>query len=255
MPGKRPPVADADHYVPDATALLAYLAVLRDVPDGDTVAHALTRGLLGPMRAEMGLIYASRPDGATADLVGAYGVGPQQSTFYRAVTVDMRLPGAETLRTGVEKFMPAAKVAQDYPLAAPFFELLPPRGDMGFIPLIHRGAPAGFVVIGFPDQVERTWQLRATLAAMADATTVWAIADAQLRGEQRALATGTPPLEFSPRQRQILGHLREGRSIREIAGLLGYSQATVKADITSASKFLGARGRADLLVKAKRAGL
>ncbi len=244
-----------DRHAPDAAPLLSFLATLRDFPDGDTVAYAMVRGLLAPYSAEAALIYSVRADGTTLDLVGSHGVGPRETRVYQAVTAPMHLPGAETFRTGVEKFMSAEQVADEYPLAAPFFRGLAPRGDIAFVPLIHRGAPIGFLVLTFTESVDRTWQLRAVLDAMCDATSLWVIADAQRNGEARALATEAPPLEFTPRQREILVRMREGRSTREIASALGYSQATIKADVANLSELLGAKGRADLLVKAKRAGL
>lgn len=232
-----------------------FLAVLRDLPDGDTVAYAMVRGVLGSMGSTFAIIYSARSDGVTADLVGACGIGPRESRVYGVVTADMHLPGAEAFRTGVERFMPAEVIAEEYPLAAPFFEALPARGDIGFIPLVHRGAPIGFLVVGFAATLDRTWEVRTTLDSVADAVSLWAIADAHRNGEARELGGESPPLEFTVRQREILVLLREDRSTREIATMLGYSTATIKADITALGKLLGARGRADLLVKAKRAGL
>ncbi len=235
--------------------LPSFLSVLRDLPDGDTVAYAMVRGVLGSLDASLAIIYAARADGVTADLVGSFGVGPKATRIYSVVTADMHLPGAETFRTGVEKFLPAEKIVQEYPLAAPFFETLPARGDIGFVPLIHRGAPIGFLVLGFAGAVQRSWEARAMLDAVADATALWVIAESHRNGEVRALEGTNPPLEFTRRQRTILVHMREGMSTRDIAALLGYSLATIKADITALGKLLGARGRADILAKATRAGL
>lgn len=244
-----------DNFAPDATPLLAFLAILRDQPDGDSVAYAMTRGLLAPYGADMAMVYAARPDGRVLDLVGSYGLGRREAATYSIVTTDMHLPGAETYRTGAEKFLPAKVVAEEYPLAAPFFRELPPSGDIGFVPLIHRGAPIGFLVLTFAGPIDRTWQLRATLQGMLDATTLWVIADSALHGESRAMSGQQPPLELTARHREILVRMREGSSTREIAQLLGYSAATIKADIATLSAMLGAKGRGDLLVKAKRAGL
>ncbi len=255
MAGHRRRRTDSPEVQQESTALLSYLATLRDLPDGDTVAYAMTRGMLGSVGANLALIYSARRDGVTADLVGSYGVGSKVTRVYSVVTADMHLPGAEAFRTGVEQFLPASRVAEGYPLAAPFFEAMPQRGDIGFVPLTHRGAPIGFLVLGFNGALNRTWEVRSTITAVADATALWAIADSERNGEARALASDAPPLEFTVRQREILIHLREERSVREIAETLGYSQATIKADITSLGKLLGARGRADLLVKAKRAGI
>ena len=244
-----------DRYAPDATPLLAYLALLRDQPGGDAVAYAMTRGLLAPYGAEMSMIYSARPGGEVLDLVGSYGLGQREAAAYSIVTADMHLPGAETFRTGTEKFVPAKMIAEDYPLSAPFFRELPPSGDVGFVPLVHKGAPVGFLVQTFAGPIDRSWQLRATLQGMVDATTLWMIADSALHGEARAMSGQHPPLELTARQREILVRMREGASTREIAQCLGYSVATIKADIATLSAMLGAKGRSDLLVRAKRAGL
>lgn len=235
--------------------LLRLLTVLRDLPDGDTVAYALVRGSLSSLGASLALIYVGRADGVTADLVGSYGLGPATTRVYGVVTADMHLPGAEAFRTGIEKVLPAAQVAEEYPLAAPFFEALPPRGDIAVLPLVHRGAPAGFVVLGFAEAIPRTWEARAMLDSVADATALWAVADAHRNGDARELEHAAPILELSDRQRAILIHMRQGMSTRDIAHLLGFAPATIKADMTALGKLLGSRGRADLLAKAKRAGL
>jgi len=244
-----------DHFAPDVTPLLAYLAVLRDRPGGDAVAYAMVRGLLASHGAEMAMIYASRADGHVLDLVGSHGLGRREEAAYSIVTAEMHLPGAETYRTGAEKFLAAKHIAEDYPLSAPFFRDLPPSGDVGFIPLVHRGAPIGFIVLTFTGPVDRGWQLRATLQGMVDATTLWVIADNFVHGETRALNGQQPPLELTVRQREVLVRMRAGASTRDIAQALGYSVATIKGDIAALSATLGAQGRADLLARAKRAGL
>jgi DNA-binding CsgD family transcriptional regulator len=244
-----------DRFAPDATPLLAYLGVLRDQPAGDAVAYTMVRGLLAAHGAEIAMIYAARSDGRILDLVGSHGLGRREAAAYSIVTADMHLPGAETFRTGAEKFIPAKHVAEDYPLSAPFFRDLPPSGDVGFVPLLHRGAPIGFLVLIFSGPVERTWQLRATLQGMVDATSLWLIADNALHGEGRALSGAQPPMELTVRQREVLVRLRSGAANREIAEDLGYSVATIKADVATLSAMLGAKGRADLLARAKRAGL
>lgn len=248
----------SDDSVPtDAVSvpLSRYLSVLRDLPDGDTVAYAMVRGSLSSLGASLALVYVGRADGVTADLVGSYGSVPTATRIYAVVTADMHLPGTEVFRTGIEKILPAAQVAEEYPLAAAFFEALPPRGDIAILPLLHRGAPTGFVVLGFAGTIPRTWEARALLDSVADATALWAVADAHRNGDARELEDTAPVLELTDRQRTILAHLREGMSTRDIAVLLGFAPATIKADITALGRLLGSRGRADLLAKAKRAGL
>ncbi|MGI9197899.1 MAG: response regulator transcription factor [Candidatus Nanopelagicales bacterium] len=239
----------------DGTPLISYLWMLSDLPDGDAVGFAICRGLFAPFGTDMVMVYAARPDGRTLDLVAQYGTGPKDNAVYSMVTSDMHLPGAEAYRIGMEKWLTQDEVASDYPLAAPFFRSRPPKGEFAFFPLRHRGAPVGFIILGFPEPVERTWQLRATIDGLLSATVMWMLADTSLRGTTRTHLTESPPLTLTARQREILVLMREGHTNRDMADELGYSQATIKADITALGAMLGASGRAELLEKSKRAGL
>ena len=239
----------------DGTPLISYLWMLSDLPDGDAVGFAICRGLFAPFGVDLALVYAARTDGRVLDLVASYGMGRQDSAVYSKVTADMHLPGAEAFRMGTEKWLLQQQVADDYPLAAPFFRSRSPEGEFAFLPLRHRGAPIGFVLLGFPEPVERSWQLRAAIDGLLSSTVLWVLADSALRGTARSNLSEVPPLELTARQREILVLMRGGHANQEIADELGYSAATIKADITSLNAMLGAHGRADLLDKANRAGL
>lgn len=248
-------IARPEDFALDGTPLISYLWMLSDLPDGDAVGFAICRGLMAPYGAELALVYAARPDGTTLDLVASYGMGPKENAVYSRTTTDMHLPGVESFRIGTEKWLTRDQVADDYPLAAPFFRAWSADGDFAFLPLRHRGAPIGFMVLAFNGPVERTWHMRATIDALLSATVMWLLASSALRGTTRSNLAGAPPLELTARQREVLVLMREGRSNREIAELLGYSGATIKADITALGQMLGASGRAEILAKSQRAGL
>jgi DNA-binding CsgD family transcriptional regulator len=248
-------IARPEDFALDGTPLISYLWMLSDLPDGDAVGFAICRGLFAPFGADLALVYAARPDGHTLDLVASYGMGRRENAVYARVTADMHLPGAETFRIGTEKWLTREQVADTYPLAAPFFRSFPTSGEMAFLPLRHRGAPVGFVVLGFSDPVEHTWHLRAMLDGLLSATVMWVLASSALRGTANSNLTEVVPLEITARQREVLVLMRDERSNREIAEELGYSVATIKADITALGQLLGASGRAEILDKAKRTGL
>jgi DNA-binding CsgD family transcriptional regulator len=248
-------IARPEDFALDGTPLISYLWMLSDIPDGEAVGFAICRGLFAPFGADLALVYAARPDGHTLDLVASYGMGRRENAVYARVTADMHLPGAETFRIGTEKWLTREQVADTYPLAAPFFRSFPTSGEMAFLPLRHRGAPVGFVVLGFSDQVEHTWHLRAMLDGLLSATVMWVLASSALRGTANSNLTEVVPLEITARQREVLVLMRDERSNREIAEELGYSVATIKADITALGQLLGASGRAEILDKAKRTGL
>ena len=248
-------IARPENFALDGTPLISYLWMLRDLPDGDAVGFAICRGLLAPYGAELALVYAVRPDGKALDLVASYGMGRKENAVYGRVTADMHLPGAETFRLGTEKWLSKQQVAEGYPLAAPFFRTWSSQGDFAFLPLRHRGAPIGFMVLAFADPIERSWHMRATIDALLSATVMWLLASSALRGTARSNLAEVAPLEITARQREVLVLMREGRVNREIAEDLGYSVATIKADITALGQLLGASGRAEILERAKRAGL
>lgn len=248
-------IARPENFALDGTPLISYLWMLSDLPDGDAVGFAICRGLLAPYGAELALVYAVRPDGKALDLVASYGMGRKENAVYARVTADMHLPGAETFRLGTEKWLSKQQVAEGYPLAAPFFRTWSSQGDFAFLPLRHRGAPIGFMVLAFANPVERSWHMRATIDALLSATVMWVLASSALRGTARSNLAEVAPLGITARQREVLVLMREGRGNREIAEDLGYSVATIKADITALGQLLGASGRAEILERAERAGL
>lgn len=248
-------IARPEDFALDGTPLISYLWMLSDLPDGDAVGFAICRGLFAPFGADLALVYAARPDGHNLDLVASYGMGRRENAVYARVTADMHLPGAETFRIGTEKWLTKEQVADAYPLAAPFFRALPSTGEMAFLPLRHRGAPIGFAVLGFASPVERSWHLRATIDGFLSSTVMWTLASSALRGVANSNLTATAPLEITARQREVLVLMRDGQGNREIADELGFSVATIKADITALGQLLGASGRAEILDRAQRAGI
>ena len=111
------------------------------------------------------------------------------------------------------------------------------------------------MVLGFSAPVEHTWHLRATIDGLLSATVMWVLASSALRGTARTNLAEAAPLEITARQREVLVLMRDGKGNREIAEELGYSVATIKADMTALGQLLGASGRAQILDKAKRAGI
>lgn len=123
----------------DGGALSALLSVLADLPDGEAVGQAVMQGVLGPYGCDLALVYALRPDGTAHDLVAGYGLAQRETAIYSSVPADSHLPGAEAARTGTDRIMAAGEVADNYPLAAPFFRVRPPEGDIAFMVIRHRG--------------------------------------------------------------------------------------------------------------------
>jgi DNA-binding NarL/FixJ family response regulator len=62
-------------------------------------------------------------------------------------------------------------------------------------------------------------------------------------------------LRLTARQSEVLGHIADGLSNKEVAYRLGTSEGTIKAHVTAIMRQLGVRNRVQILLAAQRAGL
>ena len=74
----------------------------------------------------------------------------------------------------------------------------------------------------------------------------------------RRLASAIRPREaaepLTPREREVLGHVAEGRANKEIAARMGISEKTVKAHVTRVLEKLGVQSRTQAALVAVRSG-
>jgi DNA-binding NarL/FixJ family response regulator len=77
-------------------------------------------------------------------------------------------------------------------------------------------------------------------------------AAAPAQPQQPPAPTERDVARLSPRQRDVLLHLAEGRSTKEIARSLDLAEATVKVYLAAVYRFLGARNRAEAVSMAAR---
>ena len=71
----------------------------------------------------------------------------------------------------------------------------------------------------------------------------------------RALASRMPDSDLSSREREVLRHLVEGMSNKEIANLLGITEATVKCHVSTILMRLNVSDRTQAVVTALQRGL
>ena len=238
-------------------SLSHFFRMLADAPDGGTVAHAVCRGVLPAYGAELVTIYLATPDRTALDLFGQWGLEHELVRLYARLPMDLPSPERDAYLSGSEAFVSARMVAKHYPIVASYLKAHPAqaRSQLAYLPLRRRGIPVGVLGLRFHQPVQRTWQLRETLDALVSGVALWASA-------QAATVHGTDEgrrrlreVKVSNRQREVLALVRDGRTNAEIARRLGYSEVTIKADLTALYKLLGASGRDDLVDKAARAGL
>ena len=153
-------------------------------------------------------------------------------------------------------FLRVAELAEEFPLLAAWAGAHPHRDTAIVIglPLRSRGRTIGVVSVNFPRAVEQTFELYGTLDGLAAALSLWAV------GVSTARSTGASrqrraPLELTPRQAEVLAAVRAGRTNAEIATALGVSVSTVKNELATLFRLLGANDRDELVDLADRAGL
>ena len=237
-------------------SMLAFFRMLAEAPDGNSVAHAICRGVLPVYGTELVTIYTANADGDGLELSGQWGLERELAHLYAQLPMDLPSPERDAFRSGVEAFVSVRKVAADYPMAASYLKAHPgqARSQAAYLPLRHRAVPIGVLGLRFPQPIQRTWHLRTTLDALTSGLTLWTLArsstrtSAESRKRQREI-------QVSTRQRQVLELARAGKTNAEIARALGFSEVTIKADLTALYKLLGASGRTDLIERATKAGL
>jgi len=248
--------ASEDHAAVSVPSLKAFLDTLGDVPDPDTVSYAICWGLLAPFEPHNSAIYRMVPGERAIELLASHGADPRMAKLYRSLALDMHLPVTEAARTGTQQMLSAQYVADNYPLTAPYYKSRPPEGEVAYLPLRHRGAVAGIVTVEFDAPIQRTWNLHEAFEVLCSAVALWLLAREPSPARHVTGFSGrSSAMQFTDRQREIILLMRTGRTNRDIAQTLGYSIATIKADITSLGLMLGARGRDEILQRADRAGV
>jgi DNA-binding CsgD family transcriptional regulator len=105
--------------------------------------------------------------------------------------------------------------------------------------------------------VERTWGMYELLNTLVQSLAPWLLL---LEAQELSRPDPQAPrrrgkLFVSPREEQILRMVELGRTNSQIAEELGYSEATVRADLLRLSKLLDVHGRRDVVRRARELGL
>lgn len=241
--------------------ILRYLA---DVPEGDAVASALAEGFFAQYQVRVAYIFLGGLDADSLLLVGQYGLTADSLDTYREIPLTVRLPGVECYRRVEAIYLPLEELLESYPLASVYGQTQRPAEPRAvcIVPIVFRGRPIGVFGVEFGQLAsEELGLFRRELDTCADALALWLMALRTLRDHDGALPKPAghratlAPLRLTPRQREILEQVRQERTNPQIARSLGYSEATIKAELRSLYTLLGARGRRDLVLRAADAGI
>lgn len=165
-------------------------------------------------------------------------------------------PLSTTIRTKFPEFVAIKSLTDFAPLAGEWVRRHPNRetGELGLFPVVSRGVVIGVMCVEARQQIDRHWDSINVLISMASAIAPWMRWMAE---ESYVLPVPVHPLHerISERQTRILELVREGLRNGEIAQRLGFSESTVRAELSRVARLLGTRGRKNTAIAAERAGL
>jgi DNA-binding CsgD family transcriptional regulator len=241
------------------TAFVAFLRLLGDNPDPQTVTEALARGPLAAFRPAVSVLAFVLPEREALFVVGL--VGCEGEALRRLTTIPLAadIPATRCYRTNQVISVPSAQLVEDFPLVAPYVMAAPPAtdGEAIVFPIRSRGGVIAVLGLDFPQRVTQPWLLRAAVASLSGPLALWTAlqlqaSDGDGAGSERR---GGRSLSITERQHRIIELVRQGCTNRQIAEEIGFSVPTVKAELANLCTLLGAGNRSELAARAARAGL
>jgi len=189
------------------------------------------------MRVGVASIVNTRPD---MSVVAQTGTGEEAVSLFAQhrpdiTLMDLRLPKM----SGVDAIL---AIRSKFP-AARFVVLTTYEGDEDIHRALEAGAK-GYIIKGMPYQTLIDALLRVHAGGRFLPPPV-----------ARALASRMPDSDLSSREQEVLRHLVEGLSNKEIAALLGITEATVKCHVSTILMRLNVSDRTQAVVSALQRGL
>jgi DNA-binding CsgD family transcriptional regulator len=232
------------------TSLDAFVRYLADDPRGEAVGGALLRGPLALLGASAAIVFAASADRESLRCVASANYPPGLLHQLALLPVEAHHVACRVFRSGVEEVWSVTEAATQHPVMRAAAEVLPGglRGEIASLPLRSRGETIGVLGFKCPDGLPRTWDSRRVVDGVTGALSLWVALQRALDVE--AIAPDRSPLAVTARQRRVLELVREGSSNSQIAVLLGYSEKTIKNDLTSLYRLLGASSRDELVARA-----
>lgn len=234
-----------------------FMRLLADIPSGDDVARAMRHGPLAMYPVSLVALYSVNEDRSMSRLCGASGMSETARREFAAAPINLSSPGGVVALTGEHLWLTGPDIAERFPLMAPVVskEEWYVGGSSVCLPVTSRGFVAGTLLVTFSGRVERSWAMYELLQTLCQSLAPWLVLRSRDKLPVPPPSVRQSRLIVSPREMEVLRLVDEGRTNAGIAEDLGYSEATVRADLLRLSKLLDVHGRRDVVRRAKELGV
>lgn len=238
------------------TTLSSFIRQVSDLAEGNTLMNALRWGPFSNFPVEMLALYSlSRPE-EVLQLRGGFGLGPGTEKKYRVLPLNDRHPLGLVALTAEPIWESLRSVSSRFVNTSTMAELAPNygTGEALYFPIVGRGTVIGAFFVLFAQPVEQTVVRVDQFNALSHLLGHWLVMKHTDDGSPGQIPRN---IEFRLNNRDfdILRLIEEGKSNNEIAEKLGYSEATVRADLTRLFKMTNAKGRREVTRLARELGL
>lgn len=229
-----------------------FIRLLTGLPDADLVAGSLCTGVFDEFGALTMNIWHC-PHGRELVSIGTYGAPTELTQIYSRISIHIDAPAAVAYRTNQAVITDYADAGQSLTLVPDLPKLGP--GGLVSAPITMGGRSIGaFGFFRVRERESRELDL-ATVDAVSHLLGLWLSNSNNPLYRHRSRAVREAPLSLTPRQREILLLVAEGRTSENIAAVLKYSPSTVKQEVVRMMAGLKANSRQSLVEQAKRLAL
>ena len=209
------------------------------------------------LRAHVTCIYRLSDTGRDLLLVGKYGGSPEQLRALEVVPLDLAWSVGRAFHRDRVLFEAIDDIRQSSPLTTPLCGADvagSAGGTLAVLPLHHAGVSIGVLTAAVEVPLRPGDVLADQLELVSPLISLWLLA-AMSRGCLREPSADKGRRVLTDRQLQVLQLMDQGLSNGEIARVVGYSEPTIKADISGLYRLMPSASRSELLANAARAGL
>jgi DNA-binding CsgD family transcriptional regulator len=215
----------------------------------------VVHGVLGELEIRGVTIYRVDLQRRLFVSVGSFGVDETLLNGHEQVPLDIPFPISEVYRTGTEYNATIRKLSHDYPMASGWADLHAEQDtiEVTILPVFRGALVIGVVVLGSRGRLGRDWQVRNVLDTMCACLSCWSVMNDPTSTVPLQILAQT--LQVTDRQREILQLVEASYSNQQIALRLGFSEGTIRSDLLQLTRLLRVRGRQNLVMLAREAGL